>query len=389
MPIAASSMQLHVVTLTPFYPTAHDDARGCFVAEPLGALARQRISNTVISAQPFYRSLDLPHPGAPAAEVVRYLSFPGGLGLSSAGALLFARLVARIRKLHAIHQIDMIHAHAPLPCGHAAMLLARELRIPYVVSVHGLDAYSTNQVQGRAGNWCRRVTQHVFRQATRVICISEHVREEVLAGGDNVRTSVVYNGVDRELFAPRAPSSQTAPSILSVGNLIPIKAHDVLIRAVAAAHAQHPDLSLDIVGDGPERGRLVALVHELGLSNAVRFLGRRSRKEVADLMGSATLFALPSRYEGLGCVYLEAMASGTVAIGCRGQGIEEVIRHASSGWLVGIDNVNELTSGISTLLSNPELRRSIAEQGRRTILHGLTLSHQAEALRHIYEESLR
>ena len=105
-------------------------------------------------------------------------------------------------------KIDLIHAHGPLPCGHAAMLLSAELGLPYVVSVHGLDAFSTEQVSGRAGAWCRRISQRVYRSSRRVICVSEHVREQVLEGtGPTCRTSVVYNGVDPELFSPGARAS--------------------------------------------------------------------------------------------------------------------------------------------------------------------------------------
>jgi len=80
------------------------------------------------------------------------------------------------------------------------------------------------------------------------------------------------------------------------------------------------------------------------------------------------------------------MSSGKVAIGCRGQGIEEVIRHGDNGWLVGPDNVDELAAALTTLLENAMLREYIGDQGRQTILSGLTLAHQAERLRCIYQE---
>jgi glycosyltransferase involved in cell wall biosynthesis len=104
------------------------------------------------------------------------------------------------------------------------------------------------------------------------------------------------------------------------------------------------------------------------------------------MLRECTLFALPSRYEGLGCVYLEAMSSGKVAIGCRGQGIEEVIRHGENGWLVGPENVGELTAALSTLFANPVLRDSIAHRARQTIVNHFTLTHQAEQLARIYQE---
>lgn len=378
---------LHVLTLTPFYPSELDDAAGCFVAEPLEALAKAGVVNTVFAVQPAYRSGLRARECGWRTEWLRYLSVPGGLGLPTAGAFLFARIVGRVRELQKLHPIDLIHAHAPLPCGHAALLLSVELGLPYVVSVHGLDAFSTKQVSGRAGEWCRRISQRVYRSSRRVICVSERVREQVLEGaGTGCPTSVVYNGVDPELFPPGTESTDERPIILSVGNLIPIKGHDLLIRAVASLAAEFPTLTLEIIGDGPERGRLQALAQQLHVDDRVRFLGRRSRQQVASAMQQCTLFALPSRYEGLGCVYLEAMASGKPVIGCRGQGIEEVVEHGTNGWLVGPDDVKELRDALSTLLSNTALRRFVASQARQTILDEFTLTHQADHLRRIYQE---
>ncbi len=378
------SRELHVLTLTPFYPTNHDDAVGCFIAEPLAALAESGIRNTVIAVEPVYRMRSRAHVSVPAVEWARYLSLPGGYGLPLAGAFLYARLVNRLRELHRRIKIDLIHAHAPLPCGHTAMLLQAELAIPYVVTVHGLDVFSTVQVRGKAGEWCRRVSQNVFRNAGRVICVSERVREKVLeGGGPSCCTAVVYNGVDPKLFQPvlREPAS---PVILSIGNLIPTKGHELLLRAVGLLVPEFPSVSWEIIGEGPERGRLYSLAKELRISGHVKFLGRRSRRQVADALSRCTLFALPSRYEGLGCVYLEAMSSGKPAVACRGQGIAEVIRDGWNGFLVDPGNEEELAGIIGGLLHDSARCGQIGKAARSTILQGFTLTQQAESLSRIY-----
>ncbi len=384
---------IHLLTLTPFYPSERDEAGGCFVSEPLEVLATIGVTNTVFAVQPFYREKHCPRTSAVPSEWLRYFSLPGGFGLPTAGAFLFARIVGRVRKLQRWQRIDLIHAHAALPCGHAAMLLSTELGIPYVVSVHGLDAFSTEQVGGRAGQWCRRISQRVYRSSRRVICISEHVRELVLEGiGRAARTSVVFNAVDPELFSPGSEADSGGPanvsqSILSVGNLIPIKGHAVLIRAVASLAGDFPALALEIIGEGPELSRLQALARELHISDRVRFLGRQPRHEVAAAMRRCMLFALPSRYEGLGCVYLEAMATGKPVIGCRGQGIAEIIQHGTNGFLVGPENERELALALAMLLRDESRRRSLGRAARDTVLERLTLAQQAETLARIYGES--
>ncbi len=379
---------IHVLTLTPFYPSERDDGAGCFVSEPLEWVAKLGVVHEVIAVQPFYRErLRAPQSGVPATWL-RYFSLPGGFGLPTAGAFVFARIVGRVRELQRSQRIDLVHAHAPLPCGHAALLLGAELGLPYVVSVHGLDAFGTAQVGGRAGEWCQRISQRVYRSSRRVICISERVREQVLEGvGGKCRTSVVYNGVDPGLFLPGEESSTAGPVVLSVGNLIPIKGHDLLVRAVASLVAEFPAIILEIIGDGPERSRLQGLSRELNIVERVRFLGRQSRHQVAEAMRRCTVFALPSRYEGLGCVYLEAMSAGKPVIGCRQQGIAEIIQHGSNGFLVGPDNERELTLALAMLLRDEQRRRALGSAARDTILERLTLAQQAENLVRIYRES--
>lgn len=388
-PVADRRQLQHVLTLTPFYPTQDDDASGCFVAEPLRWLTRSGIRNTVFAVQPFYRELSRGNSSVPSVNWFRYFSLPAGIGLPSAGAFTFARVLSQVRELHRQQRIDLIHAHAPLPCGHAAMLLSRELRIPYVVSVHGLDAYSDVQVTGRAGKWCRRICHRLYTAAGRVICISERVREQVLEGsGGKCRTSVVYNGVDPVYFAPSLRESPASQIILSVGNLIPSKGQELLVRAAASLVSEFPALACEIIGDGPERSRLEALAQQLQIAARMRFHGRQSRKQVAEAMQRCTLFVLPSRYEGLGCVYLEAMSAAKPAIGCRGQGIAEVIRHGWNGFLVSPDNERDLTLAIAMLLRDEPRRRTLGTAARETILERFTLAHQAEDLARIYRECI-
>jgi teichuronic acid biosynthesis glycosyltransferase TuaC len=381
-----SVTRMRVLTLTPFYPTASDDATGGFIAEPLREMEQFGVTSCVVAVQPLHRGSAGSNAITPYATWIRYPCMPGGIGLASAGAFLYASLISKVRNLHQSQRIDLIHAHAALPCGHAAALLSRELNIPYVVTVHGLDAFFDQQVRGYAGQWCKRVVDFVYRSASRVICISDKVAAKVVDGSAvHVNTNVIYNSVDARLFSPASYDSLSS-SILSVGNLIPIKGHELLLRALAAVVPQHPDLSCEIIGDGPEYKRLAALTRDCNIADRVRFLGRQSRKQVADAMRRCVLFALPSRYEGLGCVYLEAMSTEKAVIACRGQGIDELIRHGSNGWLVDPGNLQQLIAALSGLLQNLQLRRQIGEAGRRTILQSFTSTHQAAQLAALYRE---
>jgi teichuronic acid biosynthesis glycosyltransferase TuaC len=380
---------IHVLTLTPFYPSCDDDASGRFVSEPLAWLGKMGVRNTVFAVQPLDWGKSHATDSAVSADWLRHLALPGAFGIPVAGVFVFARIVARVRALHGLEPIDLIHAHASLPCGHAAMLLSQELGIPYVVSVYGFDGLPSEKVTGRALAWCRRLSRRVYASSRRVICVNENVREHVLEKiGSTCRTSVVYCGVDPELFSPGEESSSESLVILS-GRTLPFSdGPDTLVRAASSLTSEFPSLRWEFIGPGLERSRLHNLTQQLGVDEHVRFLGRQSRQQIAEAMRRCSVFALPSSCEGSGDLYLEAMSTGKAVIGYRGRGIAEIIQHGSNGFLVGPDNERELILAVAMLLRDEPLRRRLGMAARETILDGLTLEHQAESLGRIYRESV-
>jgi teichuronic acid biosynthesis glycosyltransferase TuaC len=376
---------LHVLTLTPFFPSDKNEVSGCFVAEPIEQLRQVGFDCSVMAVSPIYYPRKYSSPSA-AAEWVRYLQVPGTFGLSTAGCLLYARLLGRIRQLHSLKRIDVIHAHAALPCGHAAMLLSRHLKIPFVITVHGLDVFNTCSLSGVPAAWRQRVSVDVYSSTRNVICISGRVQQILKDGmpASNCST-IVHNGVNPNLFSPDpAAAGQFAPEILAVGTLLPSKGHDLVLRAMAKLTPSFPQLRCMIIGEGPDNTRLQALARDLGIRQRVTFAGRQSRLEVAKAMRRCSLFALPSRNEGLGCVYLEAMSCGKPVIACLGQGIAEVIDHGKNGWLIPAEGLEELVEGLSAFLRSAQLSAQTGTAARQTILEKLTLSHQVQQLAEVY-----
>lgn len=387
---ACESRPIHVLTLTPFYPSENDEIDGSFVAEPLEYLSDFNVVSTVIAAKPNSWGTFKSSARGPEAFRVRYPQLPGRVAYGSWGLLLYARLAHFVSLLHREHYIDLIHAQSALPCGHAAALLSRQLRIPFLVTIHGLDVFSTRREKGLLRRWVNRSSSFVYRKAARSICVSEAVRR-VLVGvmGSSARATVIYNGVDTSLFTPPLDDHEdSTPTILSVGRMVPDKGHELVLRAVAALAPTYPHLRYKIIDDGPERSRLVALSHELKIAERVEVLGRQSRRTVAEAMQRCSLFALPSQDEAMGCVYLEAMATAKPIIGCRNQGIEEIVHHGENGWLIQPGNLQEIVQAIVVLLKNNALRKRIGLEAQKTIVNGLTLEHQAGRLNRLYRECL-
>jgi len=377
--------ELHVLTLTPFYPSAGDEVSGCFVAEMLEQLKSEDVTSTVMAVGNVYHPRKVAEDSKPAIWC-RYLQFPGIAGLSSAGVLLYSGIRAKVRRLHQQRTIDLIHAHAALPCGDAAARLTRDLGIPFVVSVHGLDAFNTCFGRGISVRWRQRASCLVYRQAAAVVCVSGKVNQAVTAVmGPEVRATTLYNGTDAELFSPDPTVTREEATLLVVGNLLRIKGQGLVLQATAKLKDRYPLLRCLFIGDGPDRPLLLDLAKRSGIQDRVKFVGRKSRAEVAEAMRRCTLFVLPSSYEGLGCAYLEAMAGGMPVIACHGQGIEEIIRHRENGWLIGVEDLEELAQAISAILQNPVLRVEMGKAARRTILEGLTMANQAKRMRALYD----
>ncbi len=374
--------KLHVLTLTPFYPSKGDEVSGCFVAEPLRESSALGVVSSVVAVTSIYHARPRSSSETPA-EWVRYPQLPGNFGLASAGLCLGTVLLGKVRQLHGRSPIQVIHAHAALPCGQAAAFLSRHLKIPFVVTIHGLDVFNRCFQDGIAARWRRQSSLTVYKKARQVICISDKVRR-LLAEECEAPAEVVYNGTDATLFSPGSTRDET-PTILIVGNLLVGKGHELVLRAFARIKNSHQGVNVSMIGEGADRDRFVALAKDLGIAERVQLHGRVGRAEVAKAMRNCALLVLPSRFEGLGCVYLEAMACGKPVIACRGQGIEEIICHGSNGWLIPVDGLEELVEALRVLLGDAALRMRIGQAGRQTILDSLTLTRQAESLMKIYE----
>lgn len=376
------SRRLHVLTITPFYPSVEDPAQGCFVADPICRMQKYAIETYVIAVNPFYRRSFRTLEANSVWQ--NYYALPGNLGLVTSGTLLRRSLAATVRQLQRLRPIDLIHAHAALPCGEAAVPIAAELKVPCVVSIHGLDVFADRQCGPWLGQWAKRLSLHVYQRASRIVCISEKVRQR-LPKDLQAKATVVYNGVDVELFSPIAEVA-SRQRVLSVGNLIPTKDHALLLRAFAQVLKTVPEAQLEIVGEGPERMRLQALAASLGICSHVAFRGRQDRTQVARAMQACDVFALPSRYEGLGCVYLEAMACGKPVIACAAQGIDEILRNGQNGLLIAVGDERGLGERLLALLQDSSMCRRLGAVGRQTALQRCTLDHQASELAGIYRE---
>jgi glycosyltransferase involved in cell wall biosynthesis len=243
---------------------------------------------------------------------------------------------------------------------------------PHVACVKGVigDAvpFEGGWTRASMGFQAKLEAKHSQR-ADLVITVSRYcaarIEEMYGVSGAVVVPELINLGAWRELFQanPASPDPRKY-TILSVCRFYPRKRLDVLLRAAALVRESIPELELRIIGNGPQRGRLLDICRDLDLTPVVRWLGDASMNTLAEEYNRADVFCLPSSQEGFGIVFLEAMAAGKPIVGTRAAAVPEVVR---SGILVEPDDPEAMAEAILRYYRDPDLRYRMGEAGRADV----------------------
>lgn len=339
------------------FPNPAEPLRGVFVAEQLRA-TRDAVDWRVIAPAPWAPGwlaglLGKPHiaerEGAFEGVAVsrpRYPVLPRRLLYATvAGAMARGSRDAFARVMRE-HRPGFAHVHALYPSGEALRRLVERAGLPYVLSVHGSDLYS-NLPRPR---W-RAAIRRAAHGAAAIVCVSPSLARDVVAelGVPAERVHTIPDTYDAARFAYREHASHDGPlRLVSVGRLVPVKGHDVLLHAMGTAVRGGADLTLSLVGAGPEAARLAGLARDEGLGDRVRMTGALSGEALAAELAVADAFVLPSRREGFGVALIEALACGLPALATRSGGPQDIIAEGD-GLLVAPDDAVSLADGLVAL----------------------------------------
>jgi len=369
---------IRLLTFSTLYPNDARPNHGIFVENRLRHLiASQHARSTVVAPVPWFPSrspwfgdwardtsvapVELRH--GITVHHPRYPVIPK-IGMSMAPYLLFRATLPMLRHLLASGQrLDAIDAHYLYPDGVAAVWLGRALGLPTVVTARGTDVNLIPQYTVP-----RALIRRAIARAAALIAVSAALKSELVAlGAPDEKVTVLRNGVDIALFRPvdrfsaRAALGLTRPTLLSVGHLIERKGHHRIIEAMTRL----PEFDLLIVGEGPQRDSLAALINRRGLADQVRLLGARPHAELPSLYGAADILVLASSREGWANVLLEAMACGTPVVASNIWGNPEVVRDAAAGLVADENTPAGIVTAVRRLFEHlPEraATRAYAEQ---------------------------
>jgi glycosyltransferase involved in cell wall biosynthesis len=252
------------------------------------------------------------------------------------------------------YNFDLIDAHYFYPDGVAAVILGRALGKPVLITARGTDLNLIPRYF-----FARRMIKWAAANASALITVSNSLKDILLSLGiSEKRVTVLRNGVDLCKFTPpqdrdglRRSLGLSGRTLLAVGNLIPLKGHELMIRALRHL----PGIALMIAGGGIERKNLEGIANALGVADRIRFLGRIEHDRLADFYGAADALILASSQEGWPNVLLESMACGTPIVCTRVGCTPELISAPEAGIIMDGRTPEILARAIENLLaSNPD-----------------------------------
>jgi phosphatidylinositol alpha-1,6-mannosyltransferase len=270
---------------------------------------------------------------------------------------------------------------ATLEDAYEGYLTTKLLRLPQIIFAHGNEI-----LHALRPGWSR--PREILQAAARVIAVSGYTRDLVLrAGVPSERVTVIHPGCDMtRIHQVPVPDEELgrltrgrprARRLLTVGNLVERKGHDVVIRAIAALGPRANDLVYLVAGDGPHAAVLQRLSEELGVADRVAFLGRVGESDLRLLYSMADAFVMVSRersdqcdVEGFGIVYIEAAACGLPVIAGRSGGVSDAVVDGITGLLVQPDSPHAVAEAIDRLLTTPGMASAMGHAARARAIAG-------------------
>jgi teichuronic acid biosynthesis glycosyltransferase TuaC len=357
--------------LTSLFPNNVNPVRGVFIMERIRHVAKLH-QLRVVAPVPYFPPIKL-HPRWHQYTDVRhrekianievyhprYVITPR-VGMALYGLFYYLSLLRFMRKLSQDYRFDLLDAHYIYPDGLAAVLLAKALRKPVVLSARGTDINVFMNLPLIRG-WIL----YALRKCDRIVAVSAALKEKMVAQGvDCDKIDVIPNGVDKAKFRS-VPKDQARAALglgregirlLSVGSLRPSKGFQHLLRAVKKIKQDRPemDLRLSIVGYGHFQAKLEKDIARLQLQRCVQLVGRVPHEQMPLWYCASDLFCLASATEGWPNVLFEALACGLPVVATRVGGVPEILSSEAYGLLLdggcGPGLIEQLRQGIPRAL---------------------------------------
>jgi glycosyltransferase involved in cell wall biosynthesis len=285
------------------------------------------------------------------------------------------RLLPWLKQCRAMH----IHAHFGTNAAEVVMLARTLGGPPYSITVHGPEEFD----KPHPLNLGEKVRRSAF-----TVAITSFARSQIyrwIARAHWPQVSVVHCGIEAAFHEGPLPKAPVAPRLVCLGRLSPEKGQLLLVEAATMLAAKGLAFELTLVGDGPMRGAIEALVTERGLSDRIRLTGSISTERLRGELLEARALVLPSFAEGLPMVIMEAMALRRPVLTTWIAGIPELVRDGIDGWLFPAGSVELLAAAMEDCLTRPvEEIWAMGESARARAIERHSVEDQAIQLSELF-----
>lgn len=261
----------------------------------------------------------------------------------------------------------IIYSHFAEAQSEIARMVGRIAGRPYLFKAHGSDRLPDRKMK------------RIINDSRKTLVVNHALLRECAALSSGRDGLVEYHpcGIRLDLFSP---GGQQVPNrVVTICRLVERKGVDDLIRAVSLLRKDGISVSLDVVGDGPNKANSMRLSEELGIRDAVTFHGSVHNSQVCSFYRKASVFALASYSEGFPVTIMEAMASGLPVVATSVGGVSDMIDEGESGYVIEPGDVGALADRLSRILTDPDRGRSMGEKGKE-ISKRFDLGRQVDAL---------
>ena len=321
---------------------------------------------------------------------------------------IIAATARRLEEVARIERPDVLHAHSPVLNALAAMLVGRKLGLPTVYEVRAFweDAavdLGTSSAGGLRYTSTRAIETFALRQCSGITTICEGLRGDMLLRGlPEEKITVIPNAVDPGEFAfggepnedlKRRLDLQGKMTLGFIGSFYAYEGLDLMVRALPLLLRARQDVALLLVGGGPQEKAIKALANDLGVTSAIRFVGRVPHHEVQDYYGIVDLLVYPRHSQRLTDLVtplkpLEAMARGRIVLASDVGGHKELIRDGETGFFFRADDVDALAAATLGVLSRTAEWPKIRQVARRFVEHERTWARSVARYQQVYDRVL-
>lgn len=362
------------------------------------AKSLKNAGHEVIVVTSNWRKFRLPsHETIDGIEVFRlpFYVFRGSIKSLIAFVICFPVAFAGTYRLVKKFRPDVINIH--FVGANALYILAAHLirKIPLVVTFHGNEV--TNAPEPLSLGYTRTevkcmmwITEWLLRRANHVTAVSNYLIQSLneVIPINSVPATAILLGSSMAKKMGKSEDSVGRPYILAVGRLAKQKGIDLLIEAFAHITKESSEISLVVVGDGPERPAIEKQINEHGLSDIITLIGALSKELVGPYYEHCLFVVVPSRWEGLPTVILEAFSYQKTVVAASVDGIPEMVKDGRTGLLVKPENVKQLTEAVLRLLNDTRLREELGRNAKAFLAELGGWDRVAEQYLAVYRKSL-